>query len=135
MEFADGRSFTLGSDGFGTALDAHRVVAVEYALGTFLVIAERRTRGDRYWVARAYHHGRRASVYIGREFDAAGVRRAADGLAAKLQEEPPSRSPADSATLDAVMRDLIERERDPTRRAAAEAIAALVRRDHAVHRA
>lgn len=130
----DGRSLALGSDAFASELPALRVVAVEYPLGSFLVIAERRKRGDRYWVARAYHQGRRASVYLGREFDEADIRRASDDLAAKLQDAGPASDAADRAILDAVMRDLIERERDPARRAAAEAIAALVRRDHTTHR-
>lgn len=131
----DGRSLALDSDAFRSELAALRVLAVEYELGTFLVIAERRKRGDRYWVARAYHHGRRASVYLGREFDGADVRRASDDLAAKLRDIGPANGAADPATVDAVMRDLIEREQDPARRAAAEAIAALVRRDHTTHRA
>jgi hypothetical protein len=56
-------------------------------------------------------------------------------LAARLSA-PDSGEPAvESTAIDAVMQDLIDRENDPARRAAAEAIAALVRRDRAGHRA
>ena len=134
MNMTDGRSMALASDAFASELAALRVLAVEYELGSFLVIAERRKRGDRYWVARAYHQGRRASVYLGREFDEGDIRRASDDLAAKLRDVRPANAAVDPATLDAVMRDLIDREQDPARRAAAKAIAALVRRDHATRR-
>jgi hypothetical protein len=69
----------------------------------FLIIAERRKRGDRYWVARAYHHGRRSSVYLGRAFGEADVRRAAAELAAKLEDYQSIGAPTDPATVDAVM--------------------------------
>lgn len=131
----DGRSIALASGAFQSELDELRVLAVDYALGSFLVIAERRKRGDRYWVARAYHHGRRSSVYLGREFREADVRRTAAELAAKFEDYQSTSAPTDPATVDAVLRNLIEREQDPARRAAAEAIAALVRRDHTAHRA
>jgi hypothetical protein len=111
------------------------VFAVDYAHGSFLVIAERRKRGGRYWIARAYHLGRRASAYLGREFGEADLRRAAAELVDKLEAPEESVGPPDPATVDSIMRDLVARERDPDRRAAAEAIAALVRRGRLAHRA
>jgi hypothetical protein len=126
LEFSDGRAAVdVASRAFSTVIADLRVVAVEFELGTFLIISERRTRGGRYWVARAYHDGRRASVYLGREFGEREVREAADRLTERLAEVPVL--PPD-APIDDVVRDLLDRERDPARRAAAEAIAAMVRR-------
>jgi hypothetical protein len=135
LELPDGRSVPVASAAFPAELARLHVFAVNYALGSFLVIAERRKRGNRYWIARAYHEGQRASAYLGREFEEADLRRAAAELVDKLgAPEQPAR-PADPDTVDSIIRDLVARERDPSRRAAAEAIAALVRRGRLAHRA
>ena len=128
----DGRSLTLDSDAFAAELARSRVFAVEYPLGTFLVIAEHRRRGGRYWVARAYHHGRRASVYVGRSVDEPSLRSAARELTARLTA-PAGNGSASDDVVRAVVDDLVKRETDPARRAAARAIAALVMKDAAAH--
>lgn len=135
LETPDGRTIPVASADFVSELSRLRVFAVDYALGTFLVIAERRKRGDRYWVARAYHQGRRASVYLGRAFDEADLRRAADELVERLGAGRAHVTGMDRTAVDAVVHDLVERERDPSRRAAAEAIAALVRHGNLAPRA
>ena len=135
LEFPDGRTVAVGSTAFSAELARLHVFAVEYLLGSFLVIAERRKRGDRYWIARAYHQGRRASAYLGREFGDADLRRAATELVDKLESPGEPVRPADPDTVDSIIQDLVAREQDPSRRAAADAIAALVRRRRLAHRA
>jgi len=135
LEFPDGRTVAVASAAFSAELARLHVFAVDYALGSFLVIAERRKRGDRYWIARAYHEGRRASAYLGREFEEADLRRAAAELVDKLTAPGEVARPPDPDTVDSLIRDLVAREQDPSRRAAAEAIAALVRRGRLAHRA
>lgn len=128
LEVLGGRSIEVESDAFLSELVRLQVVVVEYPLGNFLVIAERRKRGDRYWVARAYFRGTRAAIYLGRTFDEAGIRRAATELAARLGWSRDDRSSEPRSAVEAVMQDMIRRERDPGRRAAVETIVALVRR-------
>lgn len=124
LEFPDGRAVDVAGDAFAAAVAESRTVAVEFGLGRFLIISERRARGGQYWVARAYHGGRRASFYLGREFGEREVREATEALLRRLSDAP--RLPADTP-MDDVVRDLLEREHDPARRAAAQAIAAMVR--------
>src|ERR687888_873121 len=95
LEFPSGRTVAVASAAFPVELARLHVFAVDYTLGSFLVIAERRNRGDRYWIARAYHEGRRASAYLGREFEEADLRRAAAELVDKLEAPGGSARPAD----------------------------------------
>ena len=85
------QTLSLDGPGFGAFLARHEPFAVSYGLGSFLVIAERRRR-RRYWIARAYHDGQRASAYIGRRVDLNALREAADLLMRRLTVEaaPPA---------------------------------------------
>jgi hypothetical protein len=121
-EMPDGRRISVDSDEFQAELSHTRSVEVEFRLGSFLIVAERRQRGGRYWVARGYQAGKRASLYLGTSFRSSEVRSAADELASRLSSDVGSPDPR---AIDVVVRDLLRRERDPARREAAEAIAAL----------
>lgn len=106
---------------------------------------EKRGRGGLYWVARRYDRGRRASAYIGARVTAADLERAAEELATKIQAQAPAERKArpgrrvlsapqldaiagesDPATMREVVGELLEREADPERRAALEALRKLV---------
>lgn len=101
--------------------------AVKYPLGTYLAIGERRQRGGRYWVARAYRAGRRANAYLGRRPDTAGLQAASAQLLDTLGPVPEV-TPAPTAALDVAgyVEELLRTETDPARRAAAEALRGLL---------
>ena len=114
----------LGTPEFDAAVSRLGTFGVEDGALSYLVISERRSRGNRYWVARGYRDGRRASSYIGRKVDAARLREASAEIGGRLSAPAPAAS--DGAAVKAVLDGLLARETDPARRAAAQAIADFV---------
>lgn len=123
VELSAGGQIALDSDEFISWVSRTHSFAVEYDLGSFLVIAEKRKRGGRYFVARAYQRGKRSSFYVGSRPSASQLRLAADKLFDTFTADEPA---PDATDLQAYVEQLLARETDPRRRAAAEALRALV---------
>ena len=122
LELLNGARLELDSDDFTDWCADNNTFAVEYELGTFLVIAEKRARGGRYFIARAYYRGRRSNSYLSTLPSAEQLRNAAQRFAAKLAPD----SADVTADLTNYVDELLKRETDPGRVAAAEALRALV---------
>lgn len=132
LQLVDGGRLSFAKDAaqLATFLARSSAFAVEYELGLFLVVREKRARGGRYWTARAYEGGQRASAYIGAQVDLGKLREAAKELIQRLDRAPEGVSDQTSVTsnMRRVVADLLARETDPDRRRAAQALAALVER-------
>jgi len=127
----DGRlSFAHDTSSLAAFFARNNAFAVEYELGVFLVVREKRARGSRYWTARAYQGGQRVSSYIGAQVDLGKLREAAGELTRRLAGSQTDGS--EESTMENDMRrvvaDLLARETDPDRRRAAQALAALAER-------
>lgn len=122
------KRIALDDPAFTSAVEKLHTFAVDYELGSFLVIAEKRRRGGTYFVARAYSAGKRASHYLGRAADISteSLREAAKTLIEKLR--PPKRATEPSSVdVEAFVAELVARETDPERRATAQMLAELIR--------
>jgi hypothetical protein len=85
LEFPDGRSIALSAAAYGQFLATFTPFALPLNRGIMaLVIPEKRARGDRYWVARAYEAGIREAAYVGTRPDSEALRRAAVELDGRL---------------------------------------------------
>lgn len=122
LELLNGSTIELDSDDFATWCAANNTFAVAYELGTYLVIAEKRARGGRYFIARAYHRGRRGNSYIGTLPTVEQLRTAARHFAEKLAPD----SVEVTADLNNYVDDLLKHKSDPERQATLEALRALV---------
>jgi hypothetical protein len=77
LEFPDDRTIALTESAYDEFLATFTPFSLPLSRGgTALVIPEKRGRGGRYWVARAYEHGAREAAYIGPSPDADALRRA-----------------------------------------------------------
>lgn len=109
LDLLNGSNIELGSEDFSTWIEKNNTFAVEYELGTFLVIAEKRARGGRYFIARAYYRGRRASSYVGSLPSSERLRVAATRFIDKLAPD----SAEVTADLNHYVTELVKRETDP----------------------
>ena len=127
LELLDGSAIPLDGNEWTKFLATGSVFGVEYPYGTYLVTCEKRTRGTRYRVARAYWAGRREAVYLGRTPTATILDSAAQKLTTLLtpSEETPVATPP-PPDLEAYLAELLAQETDPGHRAAIEALARLV---------
>jgi hypothetical protein len=145
LHLPDGARLALDTSAWDAWLAQGLAFDVAHPAGEFLVASERRGRGGRYWVARRYDRGRRASAYLGAQVGAADLERAAAELATKIEAQAPAerRAPpgrrvlstpqldaitgeSDPTTMRAVVDDLLAGEADPGRRAVLEALQKLV---------
>ena len=77
LVFPDGRVIALDDPEYDVYLTTLMPLGLPLASGALaLVIPEKRGRGGRYWVARAYRDGVREAVYVGSRPDAESLRRA-----------------------------------------------------------
>lgn len=88
LEFPDGKTIKLSDAAYNQFLTTFTPFALPLSRGgTALVIPEKRGRGGRYWVARAYEHGAREAVYVGAKPDADSLRRAQVELSGRLHAQ------------------------------------------------
>jgi hypothetical protein len=145
LRLPDGKRLALDTREWDAWLAQALSFDVAHPAGDFLVAHEKRRRGGLYWVARRYDRGRRASAYIGARVTASDLEKAATELAAKISAQAPAERKAppgrrvlstpqldaiagesDPTTIQAVVAELLEREADPGRRAALQALQKLV---------
>jgi hypothetical protein len=129
LQVAGSPPLPLDSPDFDAAISRISTFGVETPGVSFLVISERRSRGNHYWIARGYKDGRRASSYIGRRVNLFKLREAAIELERRLAApdiRDSSIRPADGTSVKMVLDEMLVRETDPARRAAAQAIADFV---------